>query len=229
MTEKQYPDLPEPTAWRSYDNLLKRARYNAMPITSMQPGVYSHTQMFTEDQMRAYVDADRAMRALQAAPVAQGDALDQGVREELSIGDATPAPIGADALSVAAQVALAEYANPLNWEADENGIRRIWREPDSCTPDAYDGFKLARDALASAAQPQAATDYSACASADSNYAAGMLIGWNLCVAGDEASFGRIREDRMRAAIQASRAAKTTLAGAAQPAAVPLSNKPWTKP
>ena len=133
--------------------------------------------------------------------------------------DTTPAPIGADALSVAAQVALAEYANPLNWEADENGIRRIWREPDSCTPDAYDGFKLARAALASAAQPQAATDYSACASADSNYAAGMLIGWNLCVAGDEASFGRIREDRMRAAIQASRAAKTTLASAAQPAAV----------
>lgn len=61
MTDnKQYPPLPEPTAWRTYDNLLKRARYNAMPITSMQPGIYSHTRMFTEDQMRSYVDADRA-------------------------------------------------------------------------------------------------------------------------------------------------------------------------
>lgn len=75
MTEKQYPELPEPTAWRSYDNLLKRVRYNAMPITSMQPGIYSHTRMFTEDQMYAYVDADRAMRAAQAAPASQ-DALD---------------------------------------------------------------------------------------------------------------------------------------------------------
>ena len=37
--------------------------------------------------MRAYVDADRAMRAA-PAPAAQGDALDQGVREELSIGKA---------------------------------------------------------------------------------------------------------------------------------------------
>lgn len=71
MTDnKQYPELPEPTAWRSYDNLLKRARYNAVPITSMQPGIYSHTRMFTDDQMRAYVDADRAMRA-QAAPASQ--------------------------------------------------------------------------------------------------------------------------------------------------------------
>lgn len=68
MTDnKQYPELPEPTAWRTYDNLLKRARYNAMPITSMQPGIYSHTRMFTEDQMYAYVDADREMRAAQAA------------------------------------------------------------------------------------------------------------------------------------------------------------------
>ena len=68
MTDnKQYPELPEPTAWRTYDNLLKRARYNAMPITSMQPGIYSHTRMFTEDQMYAYVDADRAMRAARDA------------------------------------------------------------------------------------------------------------------------------------------------------------------
>ena len=68
MTEKQYPELPDPTAWRSYDNLLKRARYDAVPITSTQPGIYSHTRMFTEDQMYAYVDADREMRATKAAP-----------------------------------------------------------------------------------------------------------------------------------------------------------------
>ena len=70
MTEKQYPELPDPTAWRSYDNLLKRARYDAVPITSTQPGIYSHTRMFTEDQTRAFADATCAMRAEQAAPAA---------------------------------------------------------------------------------------------------------------------------------------------------------------
>jgi hypothetical protein len=35
----------------------------------------------------------------------------------------------------------------------------------------------------------------------------MLLGWNLCIAGDEASFNRIRGDRMRAAAQASHANK----------------------
>ena len=70
MTEKQYPELPDPTARRSYDNLLKRARYDAVPITSTQPGIYSHTRMFTEDQTRAFADATCAMRAEQAAPAA---------------------------------------------------------------------------------------------------------------------------------------------------------------
>ena len=71
MTEKQYPKLPDPTAWRSYDNLLKRARYDAVPITSTQPGIYSHTRMFTEDQTRAFADATCAMRATKAEPVQQ--------------------------------------------------------------------------------------------------------------------------------------------------------------
>lgn len=47
--------------------------------------------------------------------------------------------------------ALTEYANPLNWDADANGIRRIWREPGSDTPDAYNGFEMARAALTTAA------------------------------------------------------------------------------
>lgn len=85
MTDnKQYPELPEPTAWRSYDNLLKRARYNAVPITSMQPGIYSHTRMFTDDQMRAYVDADRAMRA-QAAPAAVASPLTKLQRKAIAV------------------------------------------------------------------------------------------------------------------------------------------------
>lgn len=83
MTEKQYPELPDPTAWRSFDNLLKRARYDAVPITSTQPGIYSHTRMFTEDQARAFADATCAMRAEQAAPAAQGDALNAAQRDQL--------------------------------------------------------------------------------------------------------------------------------------------------
>lgn len=56
--------------------------------------------------------------------------------------------------------ALREYANPLNWDLDENGIRRVWREPGSTTHDAYNGFELARAAL-SAAEAQAARELSA--------------------------------------------------------------------
>ena len=49
--------------------------------------------------------------------------------------------------------ALVEYANPLNWDVDENGIRRVWKEPGSETPEAYNGFELAKAALSTAAQP----------------------------------------------------------------------------
>lgn len=52
--------------------------------------------------------------------------------------------------------ALVEYANPLNWDVDENGIRRVWKEPGSETPEAYNGFELAKAALSTAAQPPAA-------------------------------------------------------------------------
>jgi hypothetical protein len=40
--------------------------------------------------------------------------------------------------------ALSEYANPLNWGEDQQGIRRVWLEPDTTTPEAYNGFELAR-------------------------------------------------------------------------------------
>lgn len=51
--------------------------------------------------------------------------------------------------------ALVEYANPLNWDVDENGIRRVWKEPGSETPEAYNGFELAKAALSTAAQTPA--------------------------------------------------------------------------
>lgn len=55
--------------------------------------------------------------------------------------------------------ALVEYANPLNWDVDENGIRRVWKEPGSETPEAYNGFELAKAALSTAAQTDPITDY----------------------------------------------------------------------
>jgi len=55
MTEKQYPELP------THFMLVQE---------SFRDEVY----LYTADQMRAYVDADRAMRAA-PAPAAQGDAL----------------------------------------------------------------------------------------------------------------------------------------------------------
>lgn len=44
--------------------------------------------------------------------------------------------------------ALEQYADPNNWEKDEFGWRRIWREPGSETPESYDGSELAFAALA---------------------------------------------------------------------------------
>ena len=43
--------------------------------------------------------------------------------------------------------ALIEYANPLNWNEDPQGIRRVWLEPGSTTPAAYNGFELAAKAM----------------------------------------------------------------------------------
>jgi len=43
--------------------------------------------------------------------------------------------------------ALTQYANPANWEMDTKNVWRMWREPGSSTPEAYDGCELARAAL----------------------------------------------------------------------------------
>lgn len=43
---------------------------------------------------------------------------------------------------------LEQYADSNNWEKDEFGWRRIWREPGSTTPESYDGYELALSALA---------------------------------------------------------------------------------
>ncbi len=67
----------------------------------------------------------------------------------------------------------------------------------------------AQAAPAAVAVPSVVDTFSSCAIADSNYAAGMLLGWNLCVTDDSETFSRIRSDRMSAAIQASRAARAT--------------------
>lgn len=62
-------------------------------------------------------------------------------------------------------------------------------------------------ALASAALVEQPDSLISCVIGDSNYAAGMLLGWNLCAAGNEEAFRRIREDRLRAASQASNASR----------------------
>lgn len=43
---------------------------------------------------------------------------------------------------------LKEYANPDNWgQCDDCTPSRMWREPDSYTPEAYNGFELAQKVL----------------------------------------------------------------------------------
>lgn len=93
MTDKQYPELPEPDSYvfqheeTGQSQFIDRQQVE-WGFEKNNPRLHRVGEAFTVEQMRAYVDADRATRALQAAPVAQGDALDQGVREELSIGKA---------------------------------------------------------------------------------------------------------------------------------------------
>lgn len=50
---------------------------------------------------------------------------------------------------------------------------------------------------------------------DSAYAAGMLTGWNLCIAGDEATFAKQRGDRMTGAIRALKEANAATPAQAQ--------------
>ena len=47
------------------------------------------------------------------------------------------------------------YADPNNWEKDQFGWKRIWREPGSATPESYDGYELA---FAAVAQEQGGSD-----------------------------------------------------------------------
>jgi hypothetical protein len=42
---------------------------------------------------------------------------------------------------------LGKYANVFNWDVDGQGIRRVWLEPESTSPTAYNGFESARAAL----------------------------------------------------------------------------------
>ena len=37
---------PEPVAWRSFDVARQKAYYDEVPITSIQPGAYTHTPLY---------------------------------------------------------------------------------------------------------------------------------------------------------------------------------------
>jgi len=51
------------------------------------------------------------------------------------------------AAHAAMRAALEQYANHLNWGEDSRGIRRVWLEPGSTSPEAYSGFEAAQVAL----------------------------------------------------------------------------------
>lgn len=93
-----------------------------------------------------------------------------------------------------------------------------WVRPVTTVPD-LGGFQVCREgegfpvwshpngmSAPVSAGPAQSDCYKECAVGDSNYAAGMLLGWNLCVDNNEEKFTRIRGDRLRAAAQASLAA-----------------------
>jgi hypothetical protein len=61
-------DLPEPAGWASRNVLDGKTRFEKLPVQSLQPGVYEHTQLYTADQMREYARATQAFLAQQAEP-----------------------------------------------------------------------------------------------------------------------------------------------------------------
>lgn len=124
-------------------------------------------------------------------------------------GDAHSCAGRVDPCSCAAQAA----AEPAWWRKRADEIELQVAQGQS---DAMRCYTDMRALLQAAAQPARAggDDLRECMTGDSNYAAGMLLGWNLCVAGEEAAFHRLRESRMRDAAQACAA----LAAAPQPAA-----------
>lgn len=73
-----------------------------------------------------------------------------------------------------------------------------------------DCYPTAEAALAANTHPfsqPAVTAGAVDALCDSQYAEGMLLGWNLCIAGDDESFRKIRGQRMTAALAAQREVK----------------------
>lgn len=75
-------------------------------------------------------------------------------------------------------------------------------------PSTWPGLSVRqRCALGRFAKPSnwtSSQSFRECVVGDSNFAAGMLLGWNLCIDGREEDFNQIRGDRMRAAAQASK-------------------------
>lgn len=96
-------------------------------------------------------------------------------------------------------------------------------------PEGRKAIQLAEQAvLAKLAErvPEKTDDLRVCAIADSNYASGMLLGWNLCVDDDGEKFARIRLDRMRSAARASKAIKTQDAASAANHALADKHEKW---
>lgn len=135
----------------------ERALKDADVMLSFMGCGASHNVTFGD--LRAAISPPAA--ATTSTPAWRSHDANDGMRfpeESDLIGGATDAaatPTEPDKPSAAIRAVLAEYANPLNWGEDEHGIRRVWLEPGSTTPTAYNGFESARAAIAS--RPAAAT------------------------------------------------------------------------
>lgn len=225
----EYPPLPGASLWRDETGIRG---YGTDPGTG---------PWYTADQLRAYADTTCAMRAQAAPAVADkqlSDALDslafyrrrcellQSWQSKMRDPERTiicdilangQILRGPDGQPDACRYALAEPATVAvpsaptlerlrEWEKNGELMERVW----GTLVEQENEIKRLTAAPTTQAAPQPAVqqgdDLQTFAIGDSNYAAGMLLGWNLCTAGMDAEFSRIREDRMRAAVQASRAA-----------------------
>lgn len=50
-------ELPEPAAWVSFNVLTQKESIGRLPVTSLQPGVYQHSKLYSADQVSALLAA----------------------------------------------------------------------------------------------------------------------------------------------------------------------------
>lgn len=95
------PELPEASAWVNFNVLTQKESIGRLPITSLQPGVYQHKRLYSEEQMTAHA----------IAAIAAKNAEAERLREAL-------APFAKISINGPGEIVPNGYASPAVWRSD---------------------------------------------------------------------------------------------------------------